>query len=631
MVTVAPYGSWASPIDAAQVLSRAIGFTEIRLDDNDVYWLEIRPSEGGRQVLVRRTSTGEVADVIGEDANVRTMVHEYGGGAYLVSDGTVALANFADQRWYRLDPGDDPVPITPEPPGPQSIRYADGVVAGDLVVCVRESHPEDGEAVNELVAFPLDGGGEPAVLVGGPDFVSSPRVSPDGRRLAWLSWDHPNMPWDETLLWTAPFHGTSLGDREVVAGGHGVSVVQPEWGLDGGLFYAADATGWWNLYRDGESLLGRVVDAGFPQWVFGQSCYGFLSEGRLVAAYYEDGQHRLGILRNGALTHLDLDYTSYRSVVTDGDHRVLFIGYHPARPPRIVEFDVDRGTESVVAANPDLIDAAFVPHPQPITFPSGDDEPAHGYFYPPTNPDYQAPIGELPPLRVEIHGGPTSNAIPALSLDFAFWTSRGIGVVDVNYRGSTGYGRAFRDRLKGAWGIVDVEDAVAAARYLAASGLADPDRLIISGGSAGGFTTLASLAFHDTFAAGSSYYGVADLELLDAHTHKFESRYLDSLVGSREIQRERSPIHHVDRIDRPVILFQGLEDAVVPPEQAQLIADALDAKGVPHALVLYEGEQHGFRDADTIVHAIESELSFFGRVLGFEPAGEPAAVEIRHG
>jgi dipeptidyl aminopeptidase/acylaminoacyl peptidase len=634
MTTIAPYGSWVSPIDAAQTMSTLIGFSEVRLDDTDLYWLEARPAEGGRQVLVRRSGSGATADVVPADTNVRTMVHEYGGGAFTVAGGTVVYSDFADQRLYRIDAGDDPTPITPEPPRPRSIRYADGVIAGDVVVCVRERHPDDGEALNELVAVPIDGSGDPLLLVGGPDFVSSPRVSPDGRRIAWLSWDHPNMPWDGTELWVASFDGTSVGEPDRVAGSAAVSVVQPEWGPDGALYFSADPTGWWNLYRhdaDGaQPLLEVEAEAGFPQWVFGLSCYGFLSGGRIAVASYQDGRHRLSILGEDGATPLDLDYSLYRSVVTDGAGRVFFVGYHPTRPSRIVEFDVDHGVESTVVANPDLVEPTFVPEPQILSYPTADGETAHAIYYPPTNPDFEAPEGELPPLRVEIHGGPTSNAYPVLSLGFAYWTSRGFGVVDVNYGGSTGYGRAYRDRLKGRWGIVDVQDAVGAARYLADSGLADPDRLVITGGSAGGFTTLAALAFHDTFAAGSSYYGVADLELLDADTHKFESRYVGSLVGPSEVQRERSPIHHLDGFDRPVILFQGLEDVVVPPDQARAIAAALDAKGVTHSLVLYEGEQHGFRDAKTIVHALESELTFLGHVLGFEPAGELATVDIKH-
>lgn len=635
MAVVASYGSWASPIDAAETISKLVSFEEVRVDGDDLYWLEMRPAEGGRQALVRRPAGAEAEDLTPPPTNVRSRVHEYGGGAYLVSEGTVVYSDFGDQRLYRLRSGEDPEPITPEPPRPQSLRYADGRRVGEVIVCVREYHPPEGEAVNELVVVPLDGSRDPQVLVSGPNFVSSPRVSPDGARLAWLSWNHPNMPWDGTELWVAPLGGRSVGEAELVAGGRNVSVVQPEWGPDGALYFFADPGGWWNLHRYDVSgtrcVLEMEAEFGFPQWVFGASCYGFLSEGRILAAYYEQGLHRLGVIDGGGrLNPVDLDYSRYDSVITDGQSRVFFVASHPRRPSRIVELDVDRGTEEDVRANPDLVDPAYIPDPQPINFPTGDGDVAHVFYYPPTNPEFKGPHDEPPPLRVKIHGGPTANTYPVFTLDFLFWTSRGFGVADLNYRGSTGYGRAYRDQLKGGWGVVDVEDAVAAARYLAEQGLAQPERLTITGASAGGFTTLAALALHDTFAAGSSYFGVTDLELFEESTHKFESRYLDGLVGSQKAKRERSPISHLDGFDRPVILFQGLEDEVVPPDQARMIADALDRRGVPHALVLYEGEDHGFRNAENIANAIESELSFFGNVLGFQPAGDLASADVRH-
>ena len=635
MANVAPYGSWTSPIDAAQTISKLVGFSEVRRDGDDLYWLEERPAEGGREVLVRRAAGGETEDVTPPPTNVRTLVHEYGGGSYLVSQGTVVYSDFADQRLYRLRLGEDPEPITPEPTRFQTLRYSDGRRVGEVIVCVRESHPPEGEAANELVLVPLDGSYDPEVLVSGPDFVSSARISPDGARLAWLSWNHPDMPWDGTELWTATFDGRSLGEPELVAGGRDVSVVQPEWGPDGALYFSADPSGWWNLHRFDFSgtrpVLEMEAEFGFPQWVFGGSCYGFLSGGRIVAAYSDGGFHRLGVIDSQArLEPLDLGYSRYGGVITDDQSRVYFIASHPGRASRIVEADVDRGTEEVVRSNPDLVAPAYVSDPQLITFATGDGEVAHGFYYPPTNPEFEGPADERPPLRVEIHGGPTSQTFPVLVLDFLFWTSRGFAVVDLNYRGSTGYGRTYRDRLNGEWGVVDVEDAVAAARFLADRGLADRDRLTITGGSAGGFTTLAALAFHDAFAAGSSYFGVADIEMLEEATHKFESRYLDGLLGSNEAKRERSPIHHLDSFDEPVILFQGLDDKVVPPDQARMIAEALDRRGVPHALVLYPGEDHGFRQAENIVHALECELSFFGQVLGFEPAGPLASVELRH-
>ncbi len=626
MSTIAPFGSWASPIAAASTVAGIVRFSDIQYDDGSLQWLEMRPSEGGRTALVRRRADGDIAEVLPDTVSVRTMAHEYGGGAYRADGGVLVYSDFEDQRLYRVDANGGTAPLTAEPARPRSVRYADAVWAGDgTLIAVRETHPIDGEAVNELVAIGDDG--TCSVLATGSDFYTSPRVSPDGRRLAWVEWDHPNMPWDGTRLVVAD--AADPTERRMVAGGEDESVVQPEWNTDGSLVFASDRTGWWNLYRfEGEDTTPIVVmDAEFagPAWVFGSSWYGFLSGGRIAAAITENGTQHLGIINpDGSLERADLDYSSYGyHLITDGDRRVWFVGAHPHRPTSLVEFDVDFGTATIVRSNPSSIEAAYAPDPRLITFPTTGGDTAHAVYYPPENPEFEGPAGERPPLLVHIHGGPTSSVSPVFSLATMFWTSRGFGVVDVNYRGSTGFGRAYREKLEGEWGVVDVDDAVAAAEYLASIGEVDGARLAISGGSAGGYTTLAALAFRDCFAAGASHYGIADIEMLMGESHKFESRYETRLIGSDPVVwRERSPLSSVEDIDVPVALFQGLEDKVVPPNQAVVIAKALANRGIPHVHIEYEGEGHGFRQAANVIHSLETELGFYGVVFGFTPAGD---------
>ncbi len=634
MTTVAPFGTWISPIDAADAVAGLIGFVEIAHDHSGLYWLEMRPSENGRQVLVRRTSDGSVTDLTPAPFNARTRVHEYGGGALTVRDGVVVVSGFDDQRLNRVGP-DGPAPVTLEPPRPGSVRYADGRILADglTMVCVRESHPDEGEAVNEIVSIDLATGAV-KVLATGRDFYAYPRPDPEGRRLAWIEWDHPNMPWDGTELKAADLSAAGLSGVQTVAGGPAESVFQPEWSPDGGLVFSTDRNGWWNLHRwDGSEvapILEMEADFGDALWIFGRTAFGFLSGGRILAGAWSSGIHRLMVIeRDGTATPLEDDLASHERLITDGGSKAWFVGSGPATPSAIFELDVDAGTRTVVRSNQAPADDRYVSQPRIVTFPTGQGEVAHGVYYPPANPEFEGPVGELPPLIVEVHGGPTSHVYPRLAAGILYWTTRGFGVVDVNYRGSTGYGRAFREKLNGTWGIVDVEDALTAAHHLAAEGEVDGDRLVITGGSAGGFTALAALAFGDGFSAGASYFGVADIGLLADHTHKFESRYLDGLVGTdREEMRRRSPLYSADRISVPVILFQGLEDRVVPPEQAEAIAAELDANGVPYAHITYEGEDHGFRKAENIVHSLESELAFYGRVFGFRPAGDIPAVPI---
>jgi len=628
---IAPYGTWSSPIDAADAVAGLIGFAEVAVDGEWLYWLETRPSEAGRQALVGRDGSGSIADLTSPDFNARTRVHEYGGGSLTVGGGRVVVSGFTDQRLYEVADG-HATPITPEPPRPASERYADGrILADGRLVCVRESHPTEGEATNEVVSV-LDG--SVSVLATGRDFYAAPRPSPAGDRLAWLEWDHPSMPWDGTELWVADIGGEGLLNQQRVAGGPDESVFQPEWAPDGSLVFATDRTGWWNLHRwDGSavsSILETETDFGDAAWVFGRTTFGFLANGRILAGMWKDGIHRLGVIDpDGTIEMLPDELTSHERLVTDGVSRAWFVGAGPATPTGLFQLDVDRRSMTAVRSNPLPAPSSFIPAPRIISFPTGEGAQAHAVFYPPANPGFQAPSGELPPLIVEVHGGPTSHVYPRLSAGILYWTSRGFAMVDVNYRGSTGYGRRFRQALNGNWGIADVEDCQAVARHLAEQGEVDGARMVITGGSAGGFTALAALAFGDAFSAGASYFGIADIELLVAHTHKFESRYVDSMIGNDpEEMRRRSPLYSADRITVPVILFQGLEDQVVPPEQAEAIAAALEANGVPYAHITYEGEDHGFRKAENIVHSLESELGFYGRVFGFRPAGDIPAVAV---
>ncbi len=633
MTTIAPFGTWTSPISASDAVAGLIGFSELNLDGSNLFWVELRPSEGGRQVLVRRRSSGEISDVTASPMHPRTLVHEYGGGSVSIGHGAVVFSEFADQRLYRVE-GDRVDPVTVEPPRPRSVRFSDGRIlpGGTTMVCVRESHRESGEAVNELVSIDLEMG-DVSVLASGRDFYAAPRVDAAGTRIAWLEWDHPNMPWDGTELKCGAL-GDGVSDIVTVAGSADESVFQPEWGPDGELVFVSDRTGWWNLYRWDDrnvaTLCPMDADFGEPAWVFGRRTFDFLSDGRIVAAWWEDGIQRLGIIGpDRQLRRIPDDLSVHGGLVTDGRSKAWFIGAGPETPTAIFELDLESGDRLVVRSNRRLVDSDYVAAPQIITFPTGEGDEAHGVFYPPANPDFAPPVGERPPLIVHVHGGPTSHVYPTLSASTLFWTSRGFAVVDVNYRGSSGYGRAFRNKLRGTWGLVDVEDSIGAATFLAERGYVDGDRLVITGGSAGGFTTLAALAFGEAFSAGASYFGVADIELLAAHTHKFESRYLDGLIGTDvEVMRSRSPLYSADRISVPVILFQGLEDKVVPPEQAESIANALHDNGVPYAHVTYAGEDHGFRKAENIVHSLESELAFYGRVFGFRPAGDVPSVPI---
>jgi dipeptidyl aminopeptidase/acylaminoacyl peptidase len=644
MPVVARYGSWTSPITPELLVEQAVGLSQIEVDGRRILWNEARPSEAGRQVVVAAGAAGAVHDVLAAPHSARTLVHEYGGRCFTSRGGIIVFSNFADQRLWLLtvdaEPGAELQPLTAEPTEPRAIRFADPVISPDgrWVVCVRESHGR--EVINDLVALPLPGPAdpvtpaEPAVLTEGHDFFSAPRLSPDGRHLAWLSWDHPDMPWDHAELWVAPFARGSLGPARQVSGSDGDSVTQPRWSPAGRLHYVSDKTGWWNLYdEDGGALAPLDAEFSGPDWVFGQSTYGFLADGRLVAAWSAEGGQQLGVVSGGSARALDLPFTSYDWVQPLGRGDVVAVAGSPTLPPAVVRINIDtRDIEVLRHSRTVDFDTGYLSVPRHIEFPTGGGSTAHALFYPPANQEFEAPEDERPPLMVVSHGGPTSAASSELDLGLQYWTSRGFAVVDVDYGGSTGYGRQYRERLRLSWGIVDLDDCVNAARWLAGNGEVDGDRMVIRGRSAGGYTTLCALAFRDAFAAGASHFGVADLELLARDTHKFEAHYLDRLIGpypeAAEEYRRRSPIHSVDTISCPVIFFQGLDDAVVPASQSELMVKALRRRGVPVAYLTFEGEQHGFRQADTIVRVAGAELAFYGRVLGFVPAGEREALEI---
>jgi dipeptidyl aminopeptidase/acylaminoacyl peptidase len=638
VTTSAGYGTWSSPITAEAITASQVGLSAPTLDRGDSYWLEARPQEAGRTVLVRRTPTGHREDLTPAPSNVRTRVHEYGGGAYTVRDGVVIAANFADQRLYRID-GTAARPLTPESAG--QLRYADLELdlARRRVLAVREDHRAAGEAINVLVAVTLAGGDEGQILIDGHDFFSSPRLSPDGKRLAWLSWDHPNMPWDGTHLWSAEITADgSLNEVRLVAGGERESIVQPTWSPDNRLYFVSDRSGWWNLYRADPGVASPVcpMSAEFagPAWAFGMRWYGFLDPGTILASFSEGGRWHLGIIDvgSGSLDRLAVPYTEFSGLAVEDGRAILRAG-RPDGPAAIVLLDPASGSLTELSTTGDLpVDPSHLARPEAVAFPGEGGAITHAFYYPPSNPDFRAPPGELPPLIVKSHGGPTGSTSSELRLATQFWTSRGFAVCDVNYGGSTGYGRAYRERLNGRWGEVDVLDCVAAARFLVAQRKADERRLAITGGSAGGYTTLCALTFHDAFRAGASHYGVSDLEALARDTHKFESRYLDRLVGpwpeAAALYRARSPIHHVERLSCPIIFFQGLEDAVVPPNQAKLMVEALRRKGLQVAYLTFPGEQHGFRKAETIQIVLRAELAFYGRIFGFTPADGLADLAI---
>jgi dipeptidyl aminopeptidase/acylaminoacyl peptidase len=633
------FGSWDSPVTSQLLVTNVVTLSFPLVEAGAYYWIESRPTEAGRNVLVRQDANGVTADVFGSQFAVRTLVHEYGGLCYAVRGSTVYFSNFSDQRLYQLDIGGEPVALTAEPPSARSWRYADPVVSpnGQFLVCVRERH--EGEVINDLVAIALNGSGDAVVLADGHDFFSSPTFSPDGSRMAYVAWDHPNMPWDTTVLYEAEldasFHVTS---RRVVVGNPDESVIQPHYDANGSLVFVSDRTDWWNLYRDAdpgpEALYPLDTEFGRPAWLFGLTNVAALNDGSLAVVWQGLDASHLGILDSKGMRELSLDWPIIGSVATDGRKFVALVS-SPVKPSALIEVELGSGAPTIITTSfVNSIDVAYLSVPQSIEFATENGLTAHALYYAPANPDFEGPEGEAPPLIVSSHGGPTASCNAALSYAIQYWTSRGFALVDVNYGGSTGYGRLYRDRLKGQWGVVDLDDCVNAARYLADAGRVNPEALLIHGGSAGGYTTLCALTFRDVFAAGASHFGIGDLGSMVEDTHKFESRYLEGLIGpwpdARELFEQRSPIFHTELLRTPMILFQGLDDPIVPPNQAEDMTRVLRAKGVPFAYVAFEGEQHGFRQAKNIVRAADAELSFYAQVLGFTPAGDIEAVELEN-
>jgi dipeptidyl aminopeptidase/acylaminoacyl peptidase len=647
--TVAAFGAWPSTISAARVAAGATPLSTLMLggaDGNDIFWLAGRAAEAGRNTLLRchGAATEELTPA---PFNVRTRVHEYGGGAYAVDGETVYFSHFADNCIYRINAADDDIlPVAVTRAGKQ--RFADFVVdrARRRLIGVRELHGDDPHAqpVNTLCAISLDGApaaapGEETVLVHGADFYSSPRLSPDGRSLAWLSWDHPGMPWQGTTLWLADIADDGTLSAPVrIAGGAEESICQPEWSPDNLLHFVSDRSGWWNLYRlcrdrqRTEGLCPKEAEFASPHWTFGNTMYGFRSASEIICTYIDKGVSRLARLLpgSGKLEAIANPYQEIRELRV-GQGYIAMLAGGPAIPLELARIDfTEEGVEILAQSIEELPDAANLSVPLSISYPSANGRTSHAFFYPPRNRDVRAPEGSRPPVIVISHGGPTGMTVNTLKLATQYWTSRGFGVLDVNYGGSTGFGRAYRDLLKGQWGIVDVEDCVAGAQALVERGLADGERLIIRGGSAGGLTTLCALTFHDVFKLGASYYGVSDLKGLDQDSHKFESHYNEYLIApqpqAEALYQARSPINHTDRLARPMIFFQGLDDKVVPPQQSEMMVEALRKRGVPVAYVPLEGEGHGFRKAENIIRTLESELYFYQRMFGLhDPAATAAA------
>lgn len=642
MPQIAPYGSWKSPITPDLIVANTIGLGQITLDQDNIYWGEGRPSEGGRTVIVKYDSDGNITDVIPNGYNARSRVHEYGSGSFLIANEIVYFSNFTDQKIYRQMAGEQPIAITPD----AKMRYANGIFdqQHQRIICIREDHNlENQEPINTIISLNLSDNNEQTILISGNDFYASPCISKNGQYLAWLTWNHPDMPWYNTELWLGEIAPDGMIiNQQKITGGNNESIFQPQWSEDGKLYFISDVNEWWNIYyyapeiKEIKPLVMMAAEFGLPQWVFGMSTYGFVNSDRLICTYTKNGIWYLASIdtKTGELAEINTDYTDISSVQVDSN-KVVFLAGSTTEPNAIVKLDLNRNQISVLRKSSELkIDSGYISEPQTIAFPTTDGNIAYGFYYPPKNKDYIAPEGELPPLKVKSHGGPTAAASSNFNLSIQYWTSRGIGVLDVNYGGSTGYGRKYRERLDQKWGIVDVDDCENGAKYLVEKGAVDGNRLTISGGSAGGYTTLCALTFTDTFKAGASYYGVSDLESLAQDTHKFEARYLDRLIGKypeeKERYIERSPINFTDKLSCPVIFFQGLEDKVVPPNQAEMMVKALQKQGLPVAYVPFPEEQHGFRKAENIKRSLEGELYFYSRIFGFQIADKVKPIIIEN-
>jgi dipeptidyl aminopeptidase/acylaminoacyl peptidase len=634
-----PYGSWKSPITADLVASSAIRLDQIEVEKNNIYWSEMRPSEKGRNVIVKHSHDGNNSEVNQPPFNARTRVHEYGGGAYKVNQDTVYFTNFNDQRLYKTNPNEAPTPITPI----GKLRYADFTFDNhrNRIICIREEQQQPStEPANTIISVNLEGE-DPKIIAAGNNFYSSPRISPDGKHLAWITWNHPNMPWDQTQLWTGRLtKNNTVQKPERIAGDLQESITQPQWSPDNTLFFISDRNGWWNLYSWKENRVKPVYqrEAEFtnPPWTFAQSNYAFESNHKIVCSYTRRGEWHLTQLdaKTGEQKEVKTPYTQISNLKAANGYAV-FIGGSPQKPTSIVKLDLKTQKTTILRESSNIqVDPDYLSKPTPIEFPTENGLTAHAIHYKPKNKEYTAPQNTKPPLLVMVHSGPTAQTTTILSWAIQFWTSRGFTVIDVNYGGSTGYGRAYRQRLNGKWGIIDVDDCINAAEHLVHTGNADPNKLAIRGGSAGGYTTINALTFRNLFKAGASYYGISDLKALTKDTHKFESRYFETLVGPyperEDLYHNRSAINFLDKLQTPMILFQGLEDKIVPPNQAQLIVNALRRKGCPVAYLTFEGEQHGFRQAENIKRSLEAELYFYSKIFKFELAEKTTPIEIEN-
>ncbi len=647
--TAAPYGKWVSPISSKMVADSGTGHSalprEIQIAGRTVYWIERQADESGRYAILQLDPAGELTVHTPRPYSVATKVNEYGGGAYAVQNDVIFFCNSSDQRIYRQPDKDEPHPITPEPPSPGAHRYADLQVVKDrnALLAVRERHESEQQVINELVSIRTDQVSDPLVIRSGRDFFSNPCLNPDGDLLVWLEWDLPHMPWNETELWMADFRDLQMSEPRRVAGGDRISIFQPEWDPFGRLHFISDVSGWWNLYRYDvdhvEPILLMDADFGGPQWQFGFTTYTFQSNGDIVCTYMQDGIGHIGIISQSdrTLTEIQCEYTSFLSpsIRTDSDNQIWFLGGSFRDTPHLATLNPITSTISNKAS---VKRFNYKHHgisiPYHFKFPSGADGDAYAFFYPPMNPDFEGVRDNLPPLVVMAHGGPTSSAATHFQLEYQFWTSRGFAIVDVNYAGSSGYGRAYRDKLKRGWGEMDVADCAAAANYLIQEGLVERDRIVIRGSSAGGTLALNALIHHHEFAAGAVYYGVIDISTMHQIFHKFEAGYLEWLIGplqeADDRYAERSPIHHIDQLSKPVIVFQGLEDTIVPPAQSETLTVALRNAGVPHAYLAFSGEGHGFRQSSTIERALEAELYFYSQVLNIPISDSIEPVEIHN-
>ncbi len=630
--TPMPYGEWKSPITSEMVAEGAIRLGQVLLDGDDIYWIESRPSEKGRSVLVNSKDN----NITPAPLNLRTKVHEYGGAACAIKQKQIYFSNFKDQGIYRMKKGQEATLFYHN----EGMRYADFVLSDAYLFCVREDHSGK-EVINSLVAIDLKTKKE-RVIASGHDFYASPKLHPNGNELAFLSWDHPQMPWDGCELWTAKIkEDGTLGMTKKIAGGTSESIYQPEYAPDGLLYFISDKTGFWNLYRKIddhiEALYLMEAEFGLPQWIFGRSRYGFIPKDRgydIACIYTVKGIDFLAILDpdTRAFNTLDLPFISFDDLRVHPNF-LVFKGASPIHSTSVIKLDLKTGEYEILKEGfPLPCDKGYISKPELIEYGTENKLTAFAFYYPPTNRDFCGKEGDLPPLIVKSHGGPSGNTTASLSMEVQFWTSRGFALLDVNYGGSTGYGRKYRERLKDTWGITDVDDCANGALFLANKGLADPTRLAIRGGSAGGYTTLAALTFRDVFKAGASYYGVSELESMANDTHKFESRYLDGLIGpypeKKEIYEERSPLNFLNQLTSPVIFFQGGEDKVVPKDQAEKMVAALKEKDIPVSYLFFEEEGHGFRAGKNIKAALEAEYYFYSKIFHFSPADKLTKIPI---